>query len=587
MEANTPAHRLYKRARLLDIAAFCVSIITGLALTSLFFDHFWEARDEGYFAHIAERLANGEVLHRDIQAQHPGLIHLIHGLIFRMFGEDILYLRVLPAIASLIQSILTFWILYPRGRWVAMIGSIAVVATGFIQFPNPTHHWIALALTFGALTIFLKWKNPSIRRYIALGCLAGFIFILRQPTGLFVSFAIFAVCMIESHNDQFIGKGWVAKTLMAAFGAFIFLYQFSHNDWFSMLLIATGPVLVCFILSLRLKVSDIDCLKCIGWLCGGAFIPVIPLLIYHGWHGSYLPWLNDVVFSAFNLSGMSYVGSYSYFTYFFGAPVLGMTDGTFAGLIHILFWPVLLIAPLVIGLIVARRLWFEIRPTASLKAGVIYIIYSLVSLHYADKVYYFYSVPMMLVTYLIFASDKRLRAVSLGVGLIAIISVYFHAAQPYERGRPGILVGDRVATNTPTGFDRASIRITPNEQRFFSDIITTIDAMTAEDDSILVVPGNPDFYFLSGRLNPLRYPMLGYGLVDEDTTQDTLDTLALNPPELVIYNPELGWNTPWTEQVMDVVRCHYIIDRRIDDFIFYRPLEGRPNMNPASCPTSQ
>ena len=72
---------------------FFVSAIVNSLLLWHFHDRYFYPTDDGFYAHIAERLLNGAVLHLDVQDIHPGYIHFVHAAAFRLFGMDIVSLR--------------------------------------------------------------------------------------------------------------------------------------------------------------------------------------------------------------------------------------------------------------------------------------------------------------------------------------------------------------------------------------------------------------------------------------------------------------------------------------------------------------
>jgi hypothetical protein len=87
---------------------FLVSLLLNAALLWHFHDRYWYPTDDGFYAHIAERLLDGEVLNRDIQDIHPGYINFLHATAFRLFGLDIVSLRYPLVLASLLLCGFTF-----------------------------------------------------------------------------------------------------------------------------------------------------------------------------------------------------------------------------------------------------------------------------------------------------------------------------------------------------------------------------------------------------------------------------------------------------------------------------------------------
>src|SRR5215213_9060066 len=99
-----------RRTLLVTVAVF---LING-ALLWHFHDRYWYPTDDGLYAHIAERLLNGEVLGRDIQDVHPGTIHFLHAAAMQMFGVDMVSLRYPLLGVGLMQSLFVYLLLRRR-----------------------------------------------------------------------------------------------------------------------------------------------------------------------------------------------------------------------------------------------------------------------------------------------------------------------------------------------------------------------------------------------------------------------------------------------------------------------------------------
>ena len=117
-----------------------------------FHDRYWYPTDDGFHAHIAERLLAGEVLNRDIQDIHPGLLHFIHAAAFRIFGIDLISLRYPMIAAAFLQSVFVFLLLRRRDVLLAAVAAIASNALGIVHFMSPTANWYCLALA-----VVLAW----------------------------------------------------------------------------------------------------------------------------------------------------------------------------------------------------------------------------------------------------------------------------------------------------------------------------------------------------------------------------------------------------------------------------------------------
>src|SRR5690349_12605321 len=103
-----------------------------------FHDLSWYPIDEGNYAHVAERVAAGEILNLQVQDIHAGYINFLNAAAFRLFGADLVSLRYPLVLAALAQAALLYWLIARRDAAVAAIAAIGSLALGVIQFVNPT-----------------------------------------------------------------------------------------------------------------------------------------------------------------------------------------------------------------------------------------------------------------------------------------------------------------------------------------------------------------------------------------------------------------------------------------------------------------
>src|SRR6267142_4918610 len=66
--------------------AFLTLILMSGILLGHYYNRFWCPQDEGVFAHVAQRLLDGEVLNKDIEELHPGYANFINALALGLFG---------------------------------------------------------------------------------------------------------------------------------------------------------------------------------------------------------------------------------------------------------------------------------------------------------------------------------------------------------------------------------------------------------------------------------------------------------------------------------------------------------------------
>ena len=162
-----------------------VAMLTASWLLYAYHDRFWYPPDEGNYAHVAQRILEGETLNLQVQDVHPGYINFVNAAALRLFGADLLSLRYPLVLAGLIQAAALF-LIFPRHEpWRAAVAVIAATALGAIQFLNPTAHWQCLALVVLSIAA-LPASSRTARRLVGIGILIGVIALFRQLTGFLV-----------------------------------------------------------------------------------------------------------------------------------------------------------------------------------------------------------------------------------------------------------------------------------------------------------------------------------------------------------------------------------------------------------------
>lgn len=566
------------------LSAACVS---GAILYG-YYDHFWHSRDEGYFAHTAERLLQGEVLHRDIQTQHVGIIHFLHAFSFWLFGIDLLSLRIFPALTTWFQAGFVFYLMRARGPFAAFAATLAFSATAFPLFPSPTQHWTSLFLMVVLIGALVEWPGLGWRKVIFLGFLCGLIFGLRQPTGVFVSIAVSLICFSQKADTAHPGNaGLTARVLgpffLLCFAGVLSVYVLSNFDLISMLLFAWAPILLLVRAALSIRLANRDVLIVAFCLCTGAVLPLLPIVIYHLVHGSLSHWVASSVDSALYLNSLSYVGAGSYASYLFGAPIYAFQMGTPSAVLMGLLWPMLLVSAPFVGVLLIRGSGSNRFSFRDWKALVVLVFYFLVAGHHPDRVYFYYILAPILFGLLIVARPETQHFASFLVASCALIFLYFQGAQPYERGWHGDFVGLRVRTGTQLGLERGSLNVTLWEAQHHQKLVQFIQLNSLPTDPILALPGNADFHFLAQRPNPLAAVMPVYSLYDDTTLAEAIDRLRRKPPRIVIHAPFLPYNTYWTNEVMRLVECDYKRAHEIDGFILYLLVSPNPFQDTTAC----
>jgi len=551
--------RSLRQAGLRRGLALVAAIAFAAVVLGHFHDRFWWPPDEGAYAHVAERVAAGEVLNRDVQDIHPGYINLANAAALGVFGHEMLSLRYPLVAMALIGSCLIFLLLSPAGALTALAGSIAFTSLSLVQFLNPTAHWYSLflfLLIVGALT-WLPARLPL--RLEVLGFLIVALTLFRQLSGVFVAIGVVTYLLTES-RDRGDGAGIAGRVLIAIMATGLGAYLLTKADLVAFVLFGAWPLLALVWAWTRTRVDVDGLLRLGGRMVLGGSVAAAPLIAYHALHGSLEPWIQDTVLAAIGLTDLAFMSVASYTV----LPILGLRGlvgpARAAEAVNGAFWLVAFLAPIALGALQIRALARGSEASPGHPLPFTALFYGLVSVHYQIPIYLFYtlgvSVAGLLWITASWAGWVRLAVPSLTL-LLAAAALQYQAAQPLSRGLAGTVAGDRIALSPERWGGRVGLHVEPADAALYDHLIATIEKHVAPDEAILALPFSPELYFLSGRRNPFRFWNAALGIRSDAELQRVLQELRTAPPRLVFFRPEDKYNTPATRTVMNHVRGHY------------------------------
>ena len=134
----------------------------------------------------------------------------------------------------------------------------------------------------------------------------------------------------------------------------------------------------------------------------------------------------------------------------------------------------------------------------------------------------------------------------------------------------GTLRGNRVAQVPARGIERAGLWIEPESLRTYTELIAAIQANSQPNETIFVLPYNPELYFLAERRNPFRFWNTAVGIRPGGEQQHVMNVLRNTPPRVVVIAPRDRNNTPTSEAIIAYVREHYSLVQTIGSFEIYR-----------------
>jgi hypothetical protein len=150
--------------------------------------------EEGLVIHVAQRLVGGEHLYRDIVFFTGPLPFELLGLLFRVFGEEILVGRSATALIQGINAALAYGLVRRAGGGVlAHAGGALVAAVPLLLFPLfSIFYYTPLAFSFGLWSAYATMRGTeSVRWAFAAGLAVAAVALCKQTVGAALALGMF------------------------------------------------------------------------------------------------------------------------------------------------------------------------------------------------------------------------------------------------------------------------------------------------------------------------------------------------------------------------------------------------------------
>ncbi len=575
---------------------FDAACAVGANAVLLWFFHnrFWYAPDEGNYAHVAERLLNGEVLNLQIQDIHPGYINFANAAALRIFGLDLLSLRYPLVLMAFTQAVLIFILFYRSGRRrIAAAAAVAINALGLVHFLNPTSNWYSLFLVvlIACAIVWLprEWKG----RILVIGFLTGTLILFRQLSGVLVCMGVVTCLLLEAESEASssrYGRPVLSRLLIAIMALGLGWYLAKNTDLTGFVLFGFCPLLILAWLFASTRADNRSVVTIVSGLTIGGIVASLPLVAYHVLSGSIQAWLNDTIVNAVGLTKLPFINQQLYGKLLTTGVTQLFRFRSLGELLNAFYWTAVPLLAFVHGVVLLRFLTRNAKAISSTYAlPILAVFYAIVSVHFQIPVYMYYTAGLSIVglLWLVSINHSRMQYV---VVLLAIllsgVGVYYHAGQPLSGSFADLFGGRRnisKLSNTASSISRASLKIAADENNRYVEILKLIDSQTTPAESILALPTNAELYFLSGRRNPFRFYNTALGVRTPEDLEMVKQLIDNSPPKLVIHRADDKYNTAYAQEIVRFVAERYELLGETHGFTVYRsrePVDGPPEVNP-------
>ena len=128
------------------------------------------------------------------------------------------------------------------------------------------------------------------------------------------------------------------------------------------------------------------------------------------------------------------------------------------------------------------------------------------------------------------------------------------------------MLPDLSRATEPLALDRGGVRI--EQQRVVSEFVRGLQESVPATESILALPYQPMFYFLSERRNPTRWNYLWPGDQTAHDHEQFIEEMKHDPPAVILLGEEREFDR-YAPAIAQYIDSHYIRTNRFGNFVIY------------------
>lgn len=535
-------------------------------------DSWWLPADDGAYAHITQRVFDGQLPHRDFKHPHPGAVLWLNLWAFKLGGVSLAVLRW-PAIwANLVQAVVVYILLRRYGRDAAFLGVVWTGAVGLPAIPSPSASVVCTMVCLAAVLVAsgnAPWRDR--RTLLLLGLLLGTAFLCRQLGAGYLGCGLLSWVLATEATQDKVGRGSVFGRFLLLFSAVAMLApSWGRSDALGTLLFGVGPFLLAGQALWIGRPSAEVTYRLVSWVGLGYFLAFVPMVAYYAWAGILGLWWREAFAASLSSYNVGFASAYRYSDLF--SEVLSATPYIRNPLqvVQLFAWLFLLFAtPFTTGYCLLRRARGKEVPTFVFCAP----FFALGALIVEIEVYLLWAIPAVLVAVVAIAAEQRPPIRKLCFGALALLLVgFFNSAI----GKPVWLSPRTSFVLTPWGqrqplvhlAGRADLYLSIPVAAFYQRSLDLIEKEVGEDESIFSFPYHAEWYFLSRRRNPTGDTMPSGSMVNQKDLAQMEATIRQARPRMLIFGRSDPFNTPLTLQLRQNLGNAYHLVREDSGYEF-------------------
>jgi hypothetical protein len=504
MSKRPGSHRFPKKKKSNKTLFYIDSALLGalLVFSFLFFcdryANYIDISDEGFLAHGAARVLEGQIPNKDFFSLQPPLSFYTTACAFKLLGTSVHSMRVLGFTLHLIGIGLTYLICRRFAKPMAsLISTLPAIFIGLPFFAFvPFAVWQGIVFSLGSMFFFLGYLSH------------------RKSLSLFLSGLATGLAIISRHDQGFYSVLAITICILV-----LFFRQGSQ--------------------------TRIPLLKTICHWLGGVLLLIIPFVLWAAWNGSIHSMVEQLILFPFKTYGrtsaipaprfdLSQDFAYNAFATFFYLP----------GLVSL--------SVVLICIIRGFRKNAADFPIKHFYISFFSLSFYLQAVTRSDLNHLIITLPpffvllgiVLLTAFQYFAGviNRRVRSLSESAEDASAFMVYGVYILLFFTVFAGCK--DRLMSPTPIGIKkislpRAGVFADEDKSRAIETVVGIIQKYSGKDQSILCLPYEPMFYFLAERRNPTRWNYLWPGDQSEADHLKLIEEAKSDAPALVLlFNRE-------------------------------------------------
>ncbi len=545
-------------------------LVCGLILW-YFHNRFWWGPDEGAYLYVAQQMNAGETYTQGVTDIHPGLVHHIHALALRLFGDQFVSLRYFLAAGFWVGALTVHHIVEKIHGWQAAISAaVGFVSLSFVLFLNPSANWYSLLFVLALGCIVSNTDKSTRWRLYVVGAGVAVIFLTRQLSGVLAAMALVAMLLYETDSSLVKRNrrdGLLAAGIAACMALGLGFYLVSRTNIDSLAIVGLWPLLIFCLLALRPQLNKKDSLLLVGKLSAGFFAVLAPLVCYLAFSGLLDGWLDATFGSATSFAQQGWINDPSFLNELKAGLDGLMNARDVTTIVLTLFWVTLVLNPAVLGIRVVRKM---IRNEFVHPLALLAVVWSTISVHYQIPIYLFFVTASTLLGHIVVTTPKgNFSRVLVGVpAIMAALALVFFAGQPLYRPHEAAMAGVRFPLVEDSAMG-TGLWLPAKDIEPYSRLLEIIESNTAQQDPILALPTNPEIYSISGRQSPLWFFNATFGLRSGEDIDRAIAVITKEPPKVVIHRPDDKYRTSESDRLLAVAVKRLTLSDQIDGFDVY------------------